>query len=411
MSFLLAFYSKQPWRLLKSEIWLKSATTHLVHRYAIFKNTSTMNNPLRPEEYIARKTPKDHSVRGEFFRDQTAIIHSMPFRRLKHKTQVFFSPNNDHVCTRIEHVLHVATIGATICKGLNNFGWKLSQEMAYAIGLGHDLGHSPFGHAGETALNRKLNSDFKFYHEIHSLRVIDKLCNGGDGLNLTYGVRDGIINHNGEILQQSLKPSSSINNIESFIDRKHIASSYEGCIVRFSDKIAYLGRDIEDALIADFIRKDDIPQEIRDDIGFSNGQIIDKLILDVIETSKDSDEIQFSDEMFEKVETLQDFNYNYIYKHPDIENYKQKGEKIIEEVFDYLLDLLNNWGHEYERYENSHLELDKHFGGYLKRYQNIYSLEHNIPNRIVCDFIAGMTDNYVLNAIQQIKIPVPIKFK
>ena len=111
-------------------------------------------------EYFKRTNPKEYPIRGDFFRDQTAIIHSMPFRRLKHKTQVFFSPENDHVCTRIEHVMHVATIGATICKGLNKHGWDLNIEMAFAMGLGHDLGHAPFGHAGETAINRKLNKDF-----------------------------------------------------------------------------------------------------------------------------------------------------------------------------------------------------------------------------------------------------------
>lgn len=233
-----------------------------------------MKNPLSPETYKIRLNEKDYPIRGDYFRDQTAIIHSMPFRRLKHKTQVFFAPENDHVCTRIEHVLHVATIAATICKGLNNKGWDLNPEMAYAIGLGHDLGHSPFGHAGETALNRKLNSDFKFIHEVHGLRVVDKLCNDGNGLNLTYGVRDGIINHNGEILQQSLKPNEEKNNIESIHDRKSIATSYEGCIVRFSDKIAYLGRDIEDALIADFITLNEIPEKIREEVGSSNGEII-----------------------------------------------------------------------------------------------------------------------------------------
>jgi dGTPase len=370
-----------------------------------------MKNPLPIETYKERKDLKEYPIRGDFFRDQTAIIHSMPFRRLKHKTQVFFSPENDHVCTRIEHVLHVATIGATICKGLNNHGWELHQEMAYAIGLGHDLGHSPFGHSGETALNRKLNSDFKFVHEVHSLRVVDKLCNGGHGLNLTYGVRDGIINHNGEILQQSLKPSQTINDIDNFTDRKHIASSYEGCIIRFSDKIAYLGRDIEDALIADFISINDIPEQIRNEVGSTNGEIINNLIIDLINKSKDSDEIQLSNEMFEKVKILQKFNYNHIYGHPDIENYKQKGEKIIEEIFDYLLDLLNNQGHDYEKYSESKIELIKHFGGYLNRYSSIYNDEFNVPKRIVCDFIAGMTDNYALSAYKQIKMPKPIKFK
>lgn len=369
-----------------------------------------MKNPLSLEIYKKRNVFREYPIRGDFFRDQTAIIHSMPFRRLKHKTQVFFSPENDHVCTRIEHVLHVATIGATICKGLNNHGWDLQQEMAYAIGLGHDIGHSPFGHSGETALNRKLNSDFKFVHEVHGLRVVDKLCNNGLGLNLTYGVRDGIINHNGEIIQQSLKPSQSINDIDNFKDRKNIASSYEGCIIRFADKIAYLGRDIEDALIANLISIDNIPIQIRSEVGLTNGEIINKLIIDIINTSKDSDEIRLSDEMFEKVKILQEFNYKYIYAHQTIENYKQKGERIIEEIFDYLIDLLNNFGQDYDRYSKSEIELERHFGDYLDRYQLLYNKEFNVSNQIVCDFIAGMTDNYALSAYKQIKLPKPIQF-
>lgn len=370
-----------------------------------------MKNPLNPEEYLTRKVTKNYPIRGDYFRDQTAIIHSMPFRKLKHKTQVFFSPENDHVCTRIEHVLHVATIGATICKGLKNSGWELNQEMAYAIGLGHDLGHAPFGHSGETALNRKLNLTPKFIHEVHSLKVVDKLCNGGKGLNLTYGVRDGIVNHNGEELKQSLKPNNEINDIDNFSDRKHVASSYEGCIIRFSDKIAYLGRDIEDALIADFISLKDIPSNIRNEVGLTNGEIINKLVIDIIENSKDTDEIKLSDEMFEKVTILQNFNYEHIYGHPDIDNYKMKGEKILEEIFDYLLDVFNDQGLNYERYNSSNLDLDIHFGRYLERYNSVYIDEYNIPKRIVCDFIAGMTDNYALNAYNQIKIPLAIRFK
>ncbi len=133
-----------------------------------------MKNPLPENEYTKRVIEKN-PIRGDFFRDQTAIIHSMPFRRLKHKTQVFFSPENDYVCTRIEHVMHVATIGATICKGLNKYDWDLNIEMAFAMGLGHDIGHAPFGHAGETALNRKLKGDFKFIHEVNSYRVVQYL--------------------------------------------------------------------------------------------------------------------------------------------------------------------------------------------------------------------------------------------
>ncbi|MDD4555106.1 MAG: HD domain-containing protein [Bacteroidales bacterium] len=370
-----------------------------------------MTNPHSPEIYINRSIPKDSSIRGDFFRDQTAIIHSMPFRRLKHKTQVFFSPNNDHVCTRIEHVLHVATIGSTICKGLNNNGWGLNIEMAYAIGLGHDLGHSPFGHAGETALNKKLNADYKFIHEVHGLRVVDKLCNNGTGLNLTYGVRDGIINHNGEVIQQSLKPSQTINNLEIIKDRKSFPCSYEGCIVRISDKIAYLGRDIEDALIANFISIEDIPSEIREEVGETNGEIINNLVIDVIETSKTIDEIKLSDRMFEKVNILQKFNYKHIYGHPIILEYKQKGEKILEEIFDFLLDLHSEHGKDFDYYLKNPLTLIQHFGNYFQRYENVYESEGMVPKRLICDFIAGMTDGYALDAYNQIKIPRPIKFK
>jgi len=370
-----------------------------------------MNNPLSDEIYESRQEPKQYPIRGEYFRDQTAIIHSMPFRRLKHKTQVFFSPDNDHVCTRIEHVLHVATIGATICKGLNNAGWNLNPEMAYAIGLGHDLGHSPFGHAGETALNKKLNSEFKFIHEVHSLRVVDKLCNGGKGLNLTYGVRDGIINHNGEDLQQSLKPSSIQNKLDVIHDRKSVSTSFEGCIVRFADKIAYLGRDIEDALIADFISVEAIPEKIRYEVGETNGEIINNLIIDIITTSKDLDEIRLSDEMFEKVKILQAFNYDRIYGHPRIINYRGLCEKILEDLFDYLLELYSEHGQNFEKYSDSTIDLFRHFGSYIEKYKTVYDTEGFIPKRIVCDFIAGMTDSYALNAFKQIKIPKAIKFK
>lgn len=370
-----------------------------------------MKNPLPLEIYEERKNPKEYPIRGEFFRDQTAIIHSMPFRRLKHKTQVFFSPENDHVCTRIEHVLHVATIGATICKGLNKKGWELNSEMAYAIGLGHDLGHSPFGHAGETALNRRLNADYQFIHEVHSLRVVDKLCNEGNGLNLTYGVRDGIINHNGEKLQQSIKPFTKPNSLEEIRDRKNVATSYEGCVVRFADKVAYLGRDIEDALVANFISIDDIPESIRTEVGSNNGEIINNLIVDIIQTSHDSDEIKFSDEMYEKVKILQNFNYKYIYGHPTIVHYRKMGENILEELFDFLLELYGEHGQNFDYYEQSILELVRHFGEYINKYKSVYEAEGMVPKMIVCDFIAGMTDGYALKAFHQIKIPQPIRFK
>ncbi len=145
-------------------------------------------NPLTPAVYLRRTHKRKGDVRGNYFRDQTAIIHSRPFRRLKHKTQVFFSPMNDHICTRMEHVLHVATIAVTIIKGLNAHGWDLDMELAYAIGLGHDMGHAPFGHVGEIGLNEVLKGKRVFHHEMHSYRVAEHLAYAGKGLNLTYAL-------------------------------------------------------------------------------------------------------------------------------------------------------------------------------------------------------------------------------
>ena len=176
-------------------------------------------NPLTSNEYLRRSVPRDYGVRGDFFRDQTAIIHSRAFRRLKHKTQVFFAPENDHVCTRMEHVLHVATVAATICKGLKKHGWEVDPELATAIGFGHDLGHAPFGHAGETALSRLLGDHGPFLHEINGYRVAEVLADYGKGLNLTYAVLDGIACHNGEKFERVVRPEPSAKDFDLVSDR------------------------------------------------------------------------------------------------------------------------------------------------------------------------------------------------
>lgn len=261
-------------------------------------------NLIPIEELERRSHARKEDMRGAYYRDQTAIIHSRPFRRLKHKTQVFFSPDDDHVCTRIEHVLHVASIAATICRGLNSkekSNWKLNEDLAYSIGLGHDLGHTPFGHAGESELFRLLGRENAFIHEINSYRVVEKLTNHGKGLNLTYAVKDGILCHNGEKFERSIKPDQKVKKLDEIKDRKNLPSTYEGCIVRFSDKIAYLGRDVEDAIIAGFIAQEDIPNEIKSQIGTSNGEIIDYLVQDLIENSHEED-ISFSEKSIPKVQ-------------------------------------------------------------------------------------------------------------
>ncbi len=365
-------------------------------------------NPLPEEAYLKRTHERCEDIRGPYFRDQTAIIHSLPFRRLKHKTQVFFAPENDHICTRIEHVLHVATISATICKGLNIYGWDLSPELAYAIGLGHDLGHPPFGHFGEDVLQKQLGENGKFMHELNSYRVVEYLANDGKGLNLTYAVKDGIINHNGEKYEKSLKPSNSINNLDEIKNRTYHPSSFEGCIVRYSDKIAYLGRDIEDAITAKLINIKDIPEIVRKALGQNNGEIINTLIIDIIEHSKEKDYIGFSENIFSLIKELYKFNFEHIYFSPIILNYKDFAQNIISELFEYLLKLHSKYGEDYNAYEKGNILLDRHFANYINKMKAFNDKEGNNPLSIITDFVSGMTDNYALESFKQIKIPAPI---
>ena len=362
-------------------------------------------NPLEPAKYVERVDPRDEDIRGPFFRDQTAIVHSMPFRRLKHKTQVFFSPQNDHICTRIEHSLHVATISATIARALN-----LNVDMAYAIGLGHDLGHAPFGHAGEIALNRKCNDIGGFIHEINGLRVVDILGNRGEGLNLTYGVRDGIICHCGEAPDRDLKPRDKNFNLKKLKLKGTFPISWEGCVMRIADKIAYLGRDLEDSIDGGFISREDVPSIVEKALGESNGEIINTLVIDIIDTSATKGEISFSDEKFEVMMKLHDYSREYIYNHEKIIRYRIFCEKIIEDLFEYLINIYNKWDGDIKAYYSSPGYLDQRFGKYLSQMKNIYIAEKAGAKSIVRDYIAGMTDGYAIQCMKVISLPEELSF-
>ena len=368
-----------------------------------------MKNQIKEDLLIKRAENREEDVRGHYFRDQTAIIHSMPFRRLKHKTQVFFSPENDHICTRIEHVLHVASIASTVCKGLNaTEEWHLDSELAYAIGLGHDLGHAPFGHAGEDALKKCTGLDFK--HEMNSFRVVRYLANNGKGLNLTYAVEDGVISHNGECFEQSLEPYPNLKKLEEIKERDTIPSTYEGCIVRFADKIAYLGRDIEDALISNLITHDELPEIIKDYIGKYNGQIINELVIDLINESKRTGKIQLSNKAFEMIKKLSDFNYEKIYSHKRIIEYKKHIEPMIRTIYEHLRDIFGSYGTDYDKYDfEGNLQITQAFGRYIKKMEPLYEKESFQIQRILTDYISGMTDNYVLKSAKEIIIPRPLQ--
>ena len=355
------------------------------------------------EQLQGRKNRRKGDVRGAYYRDTTAIIHSSPFRRLKHKTQVFFAPSNDHICTRMEHCLHVASIASTICRGL-----ELDTELAWAIGMGHDLGHTPFGHTGEKILSNLMQEEGfpPFEHELNSLRVVDFLAEHGKGLNLTYAVRDGIVCHNGEHLVQVIKPTFEIKDLETITSRKGlIPTTREAAVVRFSDSIAYIGRDFEDATRLNIIRAEQLPPIVKERLGKTNAQMIDTLVNDVIDHSNDKDGICFSDHCFEAIEAMIAFNYTNIYKSPLLEGYERYFTRLITLIVDYLKMLRQTCGFEEELYASEKNMLAMGFFHHLVDMKESY-LEHDGSlDRLIYDYVAGMSDNFALDCANEILKP------
>ncbi|MFO7850137.1 MAG: HD domain-containing protein [Spirochaetia bacterium] len=359
-------------------------------------------NELEEQILLRRRHPRREDERGHFFRDTTALIHSYPFRRLKHKTQVFFSPKNDHICTRIEHVMHVASIAATVCRGLG-----LDADLAWAIGLGHDLGHTPFGHAGEKIMDRlkKENGLSGFVHELYSLRVVDCLARYGSGLNLTYAVRDGIVNHCGEKFEQSIRPDFRFRELESFTARDHYPATWEGVVVRMADKIAYLGRDLEDAVQLGIVEKESIPELVSSVLGTTNSEIISTLVSDLVETSGKSEVIGFGDQAFGAMGELKDFNYRNIYTNPVLSDYHRYFERVLRTLFDYLSEIFRRAEFDYESYKAEKNLLAVRFGDYVLKMKPFYEKIDGGFKNLVFDYLAGMTDDYALECISEIMIP------
>lgn len=338
-------------------------------------------------------------VRSPFYRDSTAILHSSPFRRLKHKTQVFFAPSNDHICTRMEHVLHVASIASAICRPL-----KLNDELAWAIGLGHDLGHTPFGHIGERILSRLMQDKGlpPFEHEINSLRVVDFIsC-----LNLTYAVRDGIISHCGESFLRTLTPEFKVKDFSTITTKNSIMpATWEGCVVRLSDQIAYMGRDFEDACRLGVIKASELPQECVKVLGRSNGTIINTLVEDIIDNSMKEGVIGFSQSVFEAVCLMKEFNYTHIYRSPMLDGYTKYFKRLIELIYGYLTDLFETAGTEAEPYAEEGNMLAAGFYKYVKENSARYIEHDGNFDRLVFDYIAGMSDNFCIDCGNEILRP------
>lgn len=359
-----------------------------------------MRNALESTLLSSRREKKDQDIRGAYFRDTTAIIHSYPFRRLKHKTQVFFAPSNDHICTRIEHVQHVATIAAAICKGLD-----LDDELAWAIGLGHDLGHAPFGHVGESVTDELCSHLGGFRHEMYSLRVVDHLAYYGKGLNLTYAVRDGIISHCGERFERELRPDERIKDLESITERNVLPATWEGVAVRLSDKIAYLGRDYEDAVKLKIVRREDLPQEVARVLGTDNSQIIGTLVSDVIDYSSEHDAMGFSKQVYEALFALKEFNYTNIYRSNLLADYHTYFERILRLLYEYLDSLFKRYRFDLGLYKKEKNLLSARFGNYIGKMRSFYETVDGSFDYLVTDYIAGMSDNYALDCISEIVSP------
>lgn len=310
-----------------------------------------------------REEPEDE-IRTCFQRDRDRIIHSKAFRRLKHKTQVFLAPKGDHYRTRLTHVLEVSQIARTIARAL-----RLNEDLTEAIALGHDLGHTPFGHAGESALREIHPGGFEHY--VQSLRVVDVLEKDGKGLNLTIEVRDGIVKHSkgkGNIIPESPK------------DR---AITLEGQIVRIADIIAYVNHDLDDALRAGVIKKSEIPSSVLKTLGETHSKRIDTAVKDVIKSSLKEDlvEIRMSAGISEAIYRLRDFLFERVYESELIMNEFRKTKKIIQELYAYYLE---------------HLD---------EVYRDIPQEKKQDKHRMVCDFIAGMTDRFALSTYERLFLP------
>lgn len=343
-------------------------------------------------------------VRTDFERDANRILYSLDFRRLRHKTQVFFNAKNDHICTRMEHVLYVSSISMTIARTLN-----LNQDLVHAIALGHDLGHAPFGHSGEKVLDRcmkKLNPFGAFQHELHSLRVLDRLgsrvskekINGKSGLNLTFEVRDGVACHCGEnyseyhLERDITKDMEALNGMAV---RAHKPYTLEACVVRLVDKIAYVGRDIEDAIRVRLMNMEDIPAEIRKVLGNTNGEIINMLVMDMIENSHERDFISLSREKGEALEGLINENVRLIYRADKIKTYEKMAENILEGLFINLLEAVKDM----EKLGSSELKVYHSFYNFI---QDIGYTKDESDEQKVVDFVAGMTDSFANRCFEEI---------
>ena len=393
------------------------------------KYAANESNPNR-NNIISRCTPlykRDNDIRTEFGRDYTRIIHCNAYRRLKHKTQVFFSPDNDHICTRIEHVTHVESISYTIATYLG-----LNTELTKAIAVSHDIGHSPFGHVGERILSSLSQKDVgtTFWHEKNGLDFVDYIELLEDdnkykkNLNLTYGVRDGIISHCGEVSENGLKPRTEYINLSDYKYPNQFAPyTWEACVVKLSDKISYIGRDIEDAITLGILDNhlDELYKLLdskytKDKI--NNTIIINYLITDLCENSSPEKGLCFSQDAFNLINKINEFNYKYIYNCQRIQPSNRYFNIVLTEIYSLLKSTFEQ-DHTLENVENLNKfypKLYKNFLSFLNHYFDLGNRENlKLKNQVVFNlnnekefykaiiyFISGMTDNFAIEIYNEI---------
>ena len=366
-------------------------------------------------------------TRNDFERDYTRIIHSNSYRRLKHKTQVFFSPDNDHICTRIEHVTHVDSISYTIANYLG-----LNTELTKAIAVSHDLGHSPFGHSGERILSSlsKKYLNKSFWHEKNGLDFVDdvELLEDNErfkrNLNLTYGVRDGIISHCGEIDENGLKPREEFIDLSDYSFPNQFAPyTWEGCVVKVADKISYIGRDIEDAITLGIL--DNHLTELSNLLSDStvsntlnNTNIINYLVTDLCENSSPEKGICFSNSAFSLMNKIKAFNYKNIYLCDRLQASNRYFELVINEIYETLLScyVQNDFLASSKKLEKYYPNLSKSFYDFLQLYCDVDNrCELKLKNKVLFEdeninnfhqailyYISGMTDHFAMNIYQEI---------
>lgn len=294
-------------------------------------------------------------IRPVYQRDRDRILHSKAFRRLKHKTQVFLTPAGDHYRTRLTHTLEVSQNARTIAKAL-----RLNEDLAEAIALGHDLGHTPFGHAGESALDEVCSVGFRHFDQ--SLRVVERVEKKGKGLNLTFEVRDGILNH----------PTAGM------------PCTLEGKIVRLSDKIAYINHDIDDAIRGKILTEEEIPAEYRNILGFSSRERLNTLIHDIVSQSEGKADIFMSPHVEEAMKNLRAFMFEHVYTNPRAKGEEYKAKNLLKELYGHYL---------------------KHPEEMPEEYIHMIEFKNEKAERVVCDYIAGMTDQYSIAKFEELFVP------